>query len=78
MLVLSLVGITAGCQRPAGQNGAEANVGGNQALSQNPNAMSESGMPRTGSTPLNEIVPNAADQYSNSSDEIPPPGRNAQ
>jgi hypothetical protein len=64
-----------GCQRPAGQNGAEANMGGNQALSQNPNAMSDSGMPRTGNASLNEMAPNASEAWSNSSDEIPQPKR---
>ena len=61
------------CQRPAGQNGTEANVGGNQAMSQNPSAMSESGMPRTGNTPLNELAPNAANEYSNGTDDIAAP-----
>lgn len=70
---LAFAAALSGCQRPAGQNGAEANVGGNQALSQNPNAMSDSGMPRTGNASLNEIAPNAANAYSNSSDEIPQP-----
>ncbi|MBO9669585.1 MAG: hypothetical protein J7485_03620 [Sphingobium sp.] len=62
-----------GCQRPAGQNGTEANVGGNQAMSQNPNAMSESGMPRTGNTSLNELAPNASNEYSNGTDDIATP-----
>lgn len=62
-----------GCQRPAGQNGTEANVGGNQALSQNPNAMSESGMPRTGNTSLNDLAPNASNEYSNGTDDIAAP-----
>lgn len=74
MLALALAATLGGCQRPAGQNEVEANMGGNQALSQNPNAMSDSGMPRTGNASLNEIAPNASEQWSNASDEVPAPG----
>jgi hypothetical protein len=73
-LGIAIALLVSGCQRPAGQNGAVANEGGNQALSQNPNAMSESGLPRTANTPLNEIDPKASQTWSNSSDEVPPPG----
>ena len=75
LLGLAMTALLGGCQRPAGQNGAEANMGGNQALSQNPNAMSESGMPRTGNTSLNELAPSASNAWSNGSDEIPQPKR---
>jgi hypothetical protein len=47
LTAIALCAVSAGCQRQAGENAALSNMNGNQALTQNPNAMGDAGLPPT-------------------------------